>query len=182
MTHRIAVMTIAAVLISGCASYSGAGLKPGIATVQDVESTMGQPAMAWKNDRGLITQLSYPRGPAGWVSFMVYFDDQGKMTRKEQVLDLKHFTEIKIGDTQEQVLKILGPYRDTYHFPQKKALDWNWGWCDQSLLRMAFTVTFDEDTLLVKTTEIWPDPFYQRGGMYSTYCEPWTGDGSFENP
>lgn len=182
MTHRIAVMTIAAVFITGCASYSGAGLKPGIAAVQDVEATMGQPAMAWKNDRGLITQLSYPRGPAGWVSFMVYFDDQGTMTRKEQVLDLKHFTEIKIGDTQEQVLKILGPYRDTYHFPQKNALDWNWGWCDQSLLRMAFTVTFDEDTLLVKTTEIWPDPFYQRGGMYSTYCEPWTGDGSFENP
>jgi hypothetical protein len=20
------------------------------------------------------------------------------------------------------------------------------------------------------------------GGMYSTYCKPWTGDGSFENP
>ena len=51
-------MTIAAVFITGCASYSGAGLKPGIATLQDVEATMGQPAMVWKNDRGLITPLS----------------------------------------------------------------------------------------------------------------------------
>ena len=167
------LLTLCVAALVGCASYSGAGLKPGSATVADVEATMGKPAMAWKNPQGQVEQLAYPRGPAGWVSFMVYFDDAGKMIRKEQVLDIKHFTEIKIGDTQEQVLKILGPYRDT---------DWNWGWCDSSLLRMAYTVSFNQDTLLVQSTEIWPDPFYQRGGMYSTYCEPWTGDGSFENP
>lgn len=180
--NRFLIALITGFALAGCASYSGAGLKPGVATVADVEATMGQPGLAWKNAQGQVVQLAYPRGPAGWVSFMVYFDDQGKMTRKEQVLDLQHFTEIKVGQTQEEVLRILGPYRDTYRFPQKNILDWNWGWCDQSLLRMAFTVSFDQDTLLVKTTEIWPDPFYQRGGAYSTYCEPWTGDGSFENP
>lgn len=179
---RYFLILLATTAITACASYSGAGLKPGVATVTDVEATMGQPGLQLKNDQGQVVQLAYPRGPAGWVSFMVYFDDKGKMTHKEQVLDLKHFTEIKVGQTQDEVLRILGPYRDTYRFPQKNILDWNWGWCDQSLLRMAFTVSFDQDTLLVKTTEIWPDPFYQRGGMYSTYCEPWTGDGSFENP
>ena len=181
MTRYALLIALLLSMLNGCASYSGAGLKPG-ASVTAVETTMGEPAMTWKNPQGEVTQLSYPRGPAGWVSFMVHFDDSGKMTRIEQVLDLKHFTEIKVGDTQAQVLKILGPYRDTYRFPQKNALDWNWGWCDSSLLRMAFTVSFDAGTLLVKTTEIWPDPFYQRGGMYSTYCEPWTGNGSFANP
>lgn len=182
MKQLTATFLISIALLTGCASYSGAGLKPGVATVADVESTMGTPSLSWTNDKGQIVQLSYPRGPAGWVSFMAFFDDTGHLTKITQVLNIKHFTEIKVGDTQEQVLRIIGPYRDTYRFPQKNALDWNWGWCDSSLMRMAFTVTFDPDTKLVTTTSIWPDPFYQRGGMYSTYCEPWAGDGPFENP
>ena len=90
--NRFLIALITGFALAGCASYSGAGLKPGVATVADVEATMGQPGLAWKNTQGQVVQLAYPRGPAGWVSFMVYFDDQGKMTRKEQVLDLQHFT------------------------------------------------------------------------------------------
>lgn len=183
MKRLIAFIVVSTALtLTGCASYSGAGLKPGMATVSDVQASMGEPGLTWKYAHGQINQMAYVRGPAGWVSFMVYFDDAGKLTHIDQVLDERHFTLVPIGATQDEVLKILGPYRDTYEFPAKNELDWNYGYCSSSLLRMTFSVTFDDRTLLVKGNGNNPDPYYQRGGMYTTYCIPWTGSGSFENP
>ena len=162
--------------IGGCASYSGAGLKPGVSTVADVESTMGAPGMSWKNSEGQIVQLAYPRGPAGYVTFMVFFDDAGKMQKIEQVLNEKHFAQVQIGATQEQVLKILGPYRDTNVFTARDEMDWNYGYCSQNLQRMAYSVIFDTKTLLVTGGQTNPDPLFPGGKIYAQPCIPWTGN------
>ncbi len=172
--HGIAVLATAT--LTACAGYSGAGLKPGIATIADVEATMGQPAMAWKNRQGQISQLAYPRGPAGYVSFMAYFDKQGKLEKIEQVLDERHFYLVKIGMTQDEVLRILGPYRDSNVFTARDELDWNYGYCSQNLQRMAYSVMFDTKTGLVTGGQTNPDPLFPGGKMYAQPCIPWTGN------
>ena len=164
------------VLLTGCASYSGANLKPGVATVSDVEATMGQPSLTWKNAQGQIVQLAYPRGPAGYVSFMAHFDNQGKLEKIEQVLNERHFAEIKSGMSQDDVLRILGPYRDTNVFTARNELDWNYGYCSQNLQRMAYSIMFDTSTRLVTGGQTNPDPLFPGGKMYAQPCIPWTGN------
>ena len=179
--HRFAVWTgrsLAAALLltlTACAGYSGAGLKPG-ATIADVEASMGQPAMVWQNKQHQTTQLAYPRGPAGYVTFMAYFDNQGKLERIEQVLDERHFAQIKADMTQDDVLRIRGPYRDTNVFPARNELDWDYGYCSQNLQRMAYSVMFDTRTRLVTGGQTNPDPLFPGGKMYAQPCIPWTGN------
>ena len=173
--HRGFVALVVA-LLTACAGYSGAGLKPGAATIADTEASMGQPAMAWKNKQGQIIQLAYPRGPAGYVSFMAYFNDQGKLEKIEQVLDERHFAMIQPGATKDDVLRILGPYRDTNVFPARDELDWNYGYCSQNLQRMAYSVMINTKTGLVTGGQTNPDPLYPGGKMYAQPCIPWTGN------
>jgi len=56
---------LCALTLCGCASYGGAGLKPGQSTLQDVLATMGEPAARWTAPDHSM-QLSYPRGPSGF--------------------------------------------------------------------------------------------------------------------
>lgn len=168
--------TLLLLTLTACAGYSGAGLKPGVASIADVEASMGPPAMVWQNKQRQITQLAYPRGPAGYVTFMAYFDKQGKLERIEQVLDEGHFARIKIGMTQEDVLRIIGPYRDANVFPARDELDWNYGYCSQNLQRMAYSVMFDTRSLLVTGGQTNPDPLFPGGRMYAQPCVPWIGD------
>ena len=67
---RLWISLIATVLLGACASYSGAGLAPGEARLEQVEALMGPPALRWQDADGSI-QLAYPRGPAGLETFMV---------------------------------------------------------------------------------------------------------------
>ena len=168
--------TCAATLLIGCAGYSGAGLQPGIATIADVEASMGTPAMTWKNRQGQIIQLAYPRGPAGYVTFIAYFNDSGKLENIVQVLDERHFAQLKTGMTQADELRIIGPYRDTNVFPARDELDWNYGYCSQNLQRMAYSVMFDTKTNLVTGGQTNPDPLFPGGKMYAQPCIPWTGN------
>ncbi|MFI4922177.1 MAG: hypothetical protein ACHP6J_00495, partial [Burkholderiales bacterium] len=94
-------------LLAGCASYSGRGLKPGIATETEVRAEMGAPAATWKTPVGYV--WAYPRGPLGLETFLVRFDASGKLVLIEQVLDDAHFDRIKTGMTQDDVLNLIGP-------------------------------------------------------------------------
>ena len=66
-----------ALILAGCASYSGSSLQPGVATLPEVVATMGEPAMRWTNADG-SAQLAYPRGPAGTQTFMAYVGPDGQ--------------------------------------------------------------------------------------------------------
>ena len=84
------MMRLTAVLLTlvmaACASYSGEGLRPGEARLEDVERLMGQPAMRWQDPDGSV-QLAYPRGPAGIHTFMVKLGPDGRLQSKANVLD-----------------------------------------------------------------------------------------------
>ena len=96
MKRGLLVAALCAATAYGCASYSGVDLKPGQSTLQDVRATMGEPAMQWV-DPDHSMQLSYPRGPAGFHSYMVYLDPAGRLQRIENVMGSASFYRISPG-------------------------------------------------------------------------------------
>jgi len=157
-------------LLSACASYSGRGLIPGEATLDDVLTTMGEPAMRWHDPDGR-EQLAYPRGPEGKQTFMVFIGDDGRLERIEGVLDSAHFARIRNGQSdQAEVLRLLGPSQPqwTAYYEARNELVWEWRFCDAWSEVAFFDVLFDATTGIVRSTYQRPDlddisfPFRRR--------------------
>jgi hypothetical protein len=162
---KIIALTFA-ILIAGCASYSGQGLEPGVSTGEDVMKVMGKPAMSWSNPDGSQV-LAYPRGPAAFDTFMVLIDSKGIMRSKKNVLDMKHFAMIRAGMSKEEVLRILGPSQPqwTVYFKQRDELAWEWRYCDDSNYAVRFDVLFDNTSGKVRSTQ--SNPEYTKQGRVS---------------
>ncbi len=147
-------------VLSACASYSGYGLQPGVATAADVLAAMGTPAMSWRNADG-SQQLAYPRGPAGPHTFMVFVAADGRLERIDQVLTTAYFARLQPGiSSQESVLRLLGPpYAPwTEYFAARNELVWEWQFCDSWNQLARFDVLFDASSGLVRTS-------YQRQAL-----------------
>jgi hypothetical protein len=160
----------AAWLLSACASYSGYGLKPGVATVVEVIETMGKPALSWQDSDG-SEQLAYPRGPAGTQTFMVFIAPDGRLQRIEPVLNMEHFALVQAGMNQDSVLRLLGPSvpQWTDYFQARDELVWEWQFCDSWNQLARFDVLFDATTGIVRTA-------YQRQAlMGANGVAPWCG-------
>lgn len=142
--------------LAACASYNGRGLKPGENTLADVLSTMGPPAMQWDDPDG-SKQLSYPRGPAGYHSFMVYIGPDGRLQRIENVMDMTAFARVAAGMNEAEVTRILGPSEPSWsvYFPARRELVREWRYCDDWNSAARFDVLFDADTGKVRTTQSW---------------------------
>ncbi len=141
-----------AVLIAGCASYSGSNLKPGIATLPEVVASMGEPAMRWKDADGR-EQLAYPRGPSGTQTFMAYIGADGRLERIEGVLDMRHFARIESGKSDKAaVLRILGPYYSSVEYRARNELIWEWRFEDDWRQAAYLGVVFDASSGIVRST------------------------------
>lgn len=150
MPYRLAFLLL--LFLAGCAS-DGAGLKPGEATLADVLAAMGKPAMRWENpDRSL--QLSFPRGPAGYRSYMVYLGPDGRLQHLENVMTDAAFAKVRPGMSQAEVTRILGPSEPewTVYFPARRELVWEWRYCDDWSNGARFDVLFDGDSGKVRST------------------------------
>ena len=157
------VALICALVIAGCASYNGRGLKPGISTVDDVIQLMGQPAMRWQEPGG-GELLAYPRGPAGFNTFMVMIDSKGVMSSLQGVLDMQHFALIRQDMTKDDVLRILGPSQPqwTVLFERRDELVWDWRYGDAWNEPARFNVLFDNTTGLVRSTQSYTESMLRR--------------------
>jgi hypothetical protein len=150
---RVLPFVLCAAALTGCGSYSGRYLKPGESTLQDVRASMGKPALQW-DDPDHSTQLSYPRGPAGFQSYMVYLDPSGRLQRIENVMDPASFQRIRPGMTENEVLRILGPPVPewTSYFEARRERVWEWRYCDEMSQKARFDVLFDGDRHTVRTS------------------------------
>ena len=137
-------------LLAGCASYSGRGLKPGIATETEVRAEMGAPATTWKTPIGYV--WAYPRGPLGVQTFLVRFDESGKLVLIEQVLDDAHFYQIIPGMTQDEVLHLIGPsVQIKVTYPLSDNTSWDYRYRDDWEQSALFSVIFDHAGLVKGT-------------------------------
>lgn len=138
------IALLASMLLAACASYSGSGLKPGEARLEDVQSLMGPPAMRWQETDGSV-QLAYPRGPLGYHTFMVELRPDGRLQRIANVLEDEGFAQIHAGLTKDQVLHVLGPpdYSLSVYFKARDELVWDWRFCSVFGTPARFQVLFD---------------------------------------
>ena len=149
---KLWIFFLSAMLLAGCASYGGRGLKPGAARLEDVQGLMGPPAMRWQDADGSV-QLAYPRGPEGYHTFMVKLATDGRLQNIANVLDGQNFARIHGGMTKEQVLRVLGPppLRDTY-FAARDELVWGWRFCTDFGTAAHFMVLFDATSGIVRSS------------------------------
>ncbi|HNJ76600.1 MAG TPA: hypothetical protein PLE72_07520 [Azospira sp.] len=153
-----ALLLSLSLLLAGCAGYGGADLVAGVAREADVRLAMGVPAMQWTLPGG-GRQLAYPRGPAGYETFMVHLDAAGRLERIENVLDMTHFARIQPDMTQEEVLQLLGPSQPqwTAYFKARDELVWEWRYCDSWREAARFDVLFDATKKTVRSTMSWTE-------------------------
>lgn len=148
------VALIAVALSSGCASYGGRGLQPGEATEADVLRVMGTPAMRWENPDH-SKQLAFPRGPAGYHTFMVHLGPDGRLQRIENVMSEAAFGRVRAGMSEDEVTRVLGPSVPAWsaYFKARRELVWEWRYCDDWNSAARFDVLFDADSGKVRTTQ-----------------------------
>lgn len=149
---------VAAILLSaalaGCAAYDGFGLKPGIATADDVRQTMGQPRNVYREPDG-GESWEYPRGPQGLHTFMARLDKNRVLREIEQVLDQKGFARIEVGKSRrEDVMRAIGsPWRQL-DFPRRSEVVWDYRFLDVWGYPSQFSVVFDESGFVKQTFAI----------------------------
>lgn len=167
--------------LGGCANViPAASIKPGYTNVAQVEQAMGKPDMTWRNADGRIIQAAYSDQPAGFVTFMVYFNNQGVVTGVDQVMNDRNFAKIQKGMDGHQVHKILGPERTVDHFNSMHQIDWNYGFCTDNQGREVFSVSFDDRTMKVNGSVTTPDPLFSRGDNEEGPCVPYIQGESYE--
>ena len=141
-------------LLSACAG-TGSYLKPGVATLPEIISEMGEPAMRWQ-DSGGQEQLAYPHGPVGVHTYMVFVGADGRLQRIEQVLDEAHFARIQIGkSTKEEVLRLIGPSYPvwTVEYKPLNQIVWEWNFNDRTNQVSRLDIYFDMSTGVVRNTQ-----------------------------
>ena len=147
MKAAAAFLFLAATL-AGCASYSGSGLQPGVATEAQVRETMGRPAMEFAEPGG-GKRLVYPKGPLGTHTYMADVGGDGRMVAVRQVLDDGVFNDIQPGLTEQDVLRMIGPPGQTMGFPLSGNYAWDYRYTDTWGYLAIFSVTFSPQHLVV---------------------------------
>lgn len=148
----------ACLILSACTTYSGSGLRDGVSTEAEVRQRMGEPAMSWELPSG-GRQLAYPRGPAGFQTYMVFIDAAGRMERKLNVMEAASFARVQPGMSQADVLQLLGPAQPQWSafFAARNELVWEWRYCDSWNQAARFDVLFDGTSKRVRTTQSWSE-------------------------
>ena len=175
----LVIAALGAAALTGCATaIPGASIKPGVSVAQ-VEQSVGKPDMTWRNSQGKVIQAAYSNQPTGFVTFMVYFDDQGLVTRVEQVMNIKNFMLVKNGMDGAQVHKILGPQRSVDHFSNLRQIDWNYGYCNGNE-RGVYSIAFDDRTMKVNGAISTPALLFSNGDNEPAYCVPYSSSETYE--
>jgi hypothetical protein len=154
-----ALLLSCSLIVAACASYGGSGLKPGEARLEDVQQTMGLPALRWQDPDG-SQQLAYPRGPMGFDTFMVRLGPDGKLRSIENVLDERHLAAVRPGMSKEEVLRVLGPsdVNATVYFKARDELVWDWRYYASGTYEpMRLMVLFDTTSGTVRSTMVKPE-------------------------
>lgn len=145
--------------VLGCASYAGRDLQRGVAGYAEVVQVMGIPAMEWQDADG-SRQLSYPRGPEGPHSFMVFIGPDDRLKKIDNVLNDRHYALIVPGKTtQAEILRLLGPPTPqwTSYFEARDEYVWEWLACDPTGFMIRFDVLFNGREGAVRSTMARPD-------------------------
>lgn len=167
MPGRQGLLALTALFLTGCAAYGGRGLKPGESRLEDVLAVMGTPAVQWSEPDG-SRKLQYPRGPLGVHTWQIQVDAAGRLAAIENLLDEEHFSQIKPGMSEAQVLRLLGPSYapGTAFFERRNEWVLEWRYCDAWRFVSRFDVMFDATSRLARSSFSWRE----QCGDGDCYC------------
>ena len=117
------VSLVLAVLFSGCASYAPDANIVGLSRDQVVARLGAPDPDAAARIQG---RLDFLRGPMGKHTYFVYFDDQGKAVRFEQVLTEERFARIVPDMSVEDVVFLIGRSRSTFGLARNRGFVWSY--------------------------------------------------------
>jgi hypothetical protein len=156
---RLVRVLLAALLLSGCASFDGRGLEPGKATEAQVRALMGPTALELKRPNG-DTWLYFARHPLGRATFVATIGPDGVLRGIEQRLTYWNVHAVKEGMRMEEVRQLLGPPREVSHFERQKREVWEYAWRDGPRARILW-VQFSDDGVareVIETNDREADP------------------------
>lgn len=159
MPHRFSVAAVTAalaMLLAGCDPQRISELEEGVATEADVRARFGQPEQVWDGPGGARI-LEYNRQPAGRKNYMITIEGDGRMSALRQVLTPANFARIQPGMMMEEVRKILGKPAKAVTYSLKNETAWDWRYLEPPNTPMVFTVWFNPDYRVLRTTT-GPDP------------------------
>jgi len=154
---RAWVGVAAALLVAGCASYSGSGLKTGTSTAAEVRRIMGEPAKICPLADG-GQNLIFPRGPAGLDTYNARIDGKGILRSVENVLDEDSFERVVRGKTtKNELLCIFGPPLQETYFSARNELVWDYRFMNVFGNPSRFHVLLDDSGVVTGTLQIEED-------------------------
>lgn len=144
----VPVLILTSSLVCGCAALVGGGLDPGD-PAEKVRAVYGAPQRVWPEASGAAS-WEYAHGPYGAYTYMVRLDREGRVRTVDQVLQPAVFARLNIGDSREDVERLLGrPARRMTLGISSQDL-WAWRYLDGSE-PMCFYAQFDTKGALVST-------------------------------
>ena len=151
------VISVAAILGSGCASLAPPSFAPGT-TMSEVESRLDKPRDVVKAPDG-DTVWQYPNGPVGQTTYIVRFGPDQRVKSVHQALTLEQFAKIRPGTTtQDDIRLLLGPPGETMSFSRMNEEVWSYRYQASGSDNRIFNVHFDAKTGAVRTTSDQIDP------------------------
>jgi hypothetical protein len=128
------------------------GIEIGQSTEDDIRRTAGQPEMVWSSDDG-TRHLDYPRGPEGTSTWRVMIDPDGRVRGIEQLLTAQNFANVRIGQTREEIRRLLGKPTKVEVFQLKSEEVWGYRWMENPTERGFFNVHFGPDERVSATSQ-----------------------------
>jgi hypothetical protein len=131
-------------------------LEEGVSTEADVRARFGPPENIWDGPGGQRI-FEYNRQPSGHQNYMIGIGPDGKMSSLRQVLHPSYFARVQPGMAMEDVRKLLGKPMKTTPYPLKNEIAWDWRFMQPPNTSMVFTVWFNPDYRVLRTST-GPDP------------------------
>ncbi|WP_119154753.1 hypothetical protein [Caldimonas tepidiphila] len=151
---RRGAMLVLPWLLAACASYGPPRLAPGTPPEAAVEA-LGAPTARYQAPDG-GSRLEYAHGPFGSRTWMLDYDAQGRLTGTEQVLAQPHFSRLRPGMTEREVLYAIGQPSERQRLPLQQQRLWSYRY-ENPLCRW-FQVSLDREGR-VADLGYGPDPF-----------------------
>lgn len=147
----------ACLLLTACAHPQL--MDPGMTEAQ-VEAELGEPHAAVETSDG-TQRWVYSMQPFGQEVWWLEFDADGRLVKREEVLDRAHMALIKPGVSMEQdVWELFGKCAQKYTFSLVDQTAWMYRFRDDGLFDMACWVQFDLHGIVTEvgfTTDPWKD-------------------------
>jgi hypothetical protein len=141
---RILSALVLAALACGCATpRSMVG-----GSEADLRAKMGAPRGDYANADGSRT-LAYPTGPLGTDTYMAEVAPGGQVRSVRNALNDETFQRINPGMTRDEVLRLIGPPRDSAKFAALGQDSWEYYFQDTWGYRALFFVNFDANGIVV---------------------------------